>query len=80
MKECVAAGKNCTSTAEAWARETLDKMSKLFLVVEGLTRTLDGKCARFADLVETELSQVRLVITAALSDRYEPVGDAICGV
>lgn len=68
LKLCVVAGKTRASTAEIQAREALDKIYELRLLLGRLTRTLSREHARVAELVEVALSRVRLVITAALSN------------
>lgn len=64
--------------AEAQACETLDKISKLQMLLKGLNRTVGGKRARFAKIFNEELIRLRSAITVALSQSEGPVSDPIC--
>lgn len=55
-------------------------ISELCLLVEGLTRTVNGEGMQVAHLVDVELWKVCLVITAALSESEGTVDDAIADV
>lgn len=55
LKEFVVAGETPANMAKVWARETLDKTSKLCLLVEELTHTFAGYHTRVVDLVDVEL-------------------------
>lgn len=64
--------------AEAQACETLDKMFKLRVLLGGLNRTLGGKRACLAELVDATLIRVKVVSTAALYETGGSVSKAIC--
>lgn len=67
LKELVVAGETCRNSAEVWAFKTSDKLSELLSLVEGLIQAVTREHERFMGLVEWELSQVRSIITAALT-------------
>lgn len=48
LKVLVAAVEDTLNTAETWACETLDNMSDLRALFEGLNRTICGECAGVA--------------------------------
>lgn len=54
-KRRATAGEDGSSTAEARARDTWDKMSDLRALVAGLNRTVGSERARIAGLFGTEL-------------------------
>lgn len=65
------------NTPEAWAYNTLDKMSELWALVKGLNRTLGGECVRVLGLIDAELVRVWPVITAAQSKSEGMVREVI---
>lgn len=78
--ERMAAGENRANITEAQARETLDKISKLWAFVEVLNQFVDGMRACVAGLVGAYLVGIRSVISAALSENKGTVSEAICEV
>lgn len=76
----VATGEDRANTEDALACETIDKMSELRALVEGLNWTVSGQRARVVELVNAESICVLLVITAALSESEGTVSEAICHV
>lgn len=83
VDECdtsVSACEICTNSAEAWAFETLDKISKLWTLVERLNRTVGGERTSVAEPVNSELILVRYVITAALWESEGTSSEEIGGV
>lgn len=65
LKSLIAAGEYRPSTAGDRAHETLNKISELQALVERRNRTVGGKHAGVAELVDAELIPVWLDITAA---------------
>lgn len=80
LKCRAATGKDRMNTAEVRALETLDKMSDLLTLVEGLNWTVSGGSVRVAEVADTELIHAWSVITATLSDNESTVREAICDV
>lgn len=80
LKVLVAAGEHRAYTVEDRARKTLDKISKLVVLVGGPNETLVREHARVAELSGAELIRSWLVITAALSESDESVSEGTCDV
>lgn len=78
LKGLVPTCKDGSTTAEARACKTLNKMSELPALVEGLSPTIGGERACHAKLVDVELIHVLSVITAALLESESTVREAIC--
>lgn len=69
--------KDIASTAEAQAHETLEKMSKLWELVVGLSPTVVGKRVRMMWFVDVKLIRARSAITAGLSESGAAVVETI---
>lgn len=80
LKDGIGAGENSANTAEARTRELSDEMSKIRAPIKGQNRTVGGEHVHIAGLVDAELVPIRLVISAALSERESTVSKAICHV
>lgn len=80
LKERVATGSNRASTAKVQACETLDKMSELRSLIDGLTQTVGGEHVQVAGLVEMELFRVCLIVTAPLIESEGTVINTIYGM
>lgn len=80
LKGRIASGEDRANTEEVPACETLEKMSELRALLEGLSTNVGSECARVVGLGDAELVHVRLGITAALSERGATVSEGICKV
>lgn len=58
----------------------LNKMSELLALVEGMGRTVGGKCKCVAELIDAVLNQVQSVIIAVLLESESTVSEAISDV
>lgn len=67
LKSRVSAGEYRANTAELRDLETLEKISKLLVLVEGLNQTFGGLHELVAKLFNAELICAQSVIIAALS-------------
>lgn len=76
----IARGENSVNTAEAGTRKTLNKMSELQELVEGLNQTVCGKRVKDAQLVYVELIHVRMGNNAVSLDSEGTAGEAKCKV
>lgn len=80
LRGCAAAREDKAITAEAWARETPDKMVKHWRLINGLSQIIAGKLARVEELVDEDLVCIWSVIIAALSESERTVSGAIYDV
>lgn len=76
----VAAGKDMGHMREGRDLKTLDKISELEALLEGLNRIVGGYCPRFAGLVDAGLVEIRSVLTAALPESEIRVHEEVCNV
>lgn len=77
LKGHVAVGEDIANTAQALARRTLDKTSKIRAPVEGLNWTVIGKHACVAGLVNAGLVHVWSAISEPFSESEGTVSGAI---
>lgn len=80
LKSLIAAGEDRANSAEAWACQTFDKISKLQTLVEWLNWTIGRERLCVAEVFNAKLIFVRLVTTATLLARKCMISDAICVV